>query len=174
MISGFALTLVALTAVASAASAQQTTTPVPPPTAVAPSPEALPPPTLNTEPLGGGQQQAALPEPRGSGDLLAAIRDNPDASRELATMGPVPRHKVELRDAAALERQARDPDAVRTAFNDNRQGMNQVRHSIIRNRSLDSDISRAQVPIDHVVAADVAQNGDVVIYAYPQGLVPPQ
>ena len=172
MVSRFVLTLIALSAGSAAALAQPAVTPVPPPEAVAPSPAALPPPANVSE--RPAEQQASLPEDAGTRDLLAAIRDNPDSSRQIAALGPVPASRIEIRDAAALERESRRPDTVRTAMNDNPEGVREVRQSIIRNRSVDQHIAREQVPITNVVAADVANDGHVVVYAYPQGVTPPQ
>lgn len=168
------LPLLALTAVP--ALAQGARTP-PPAEAVAPNSQAAPAPRfgLNNEPDSERPvQSAALPPDTGTAALLGAIHDNAGTSRALASLSPVPPGRIEIRDAAALERQAQDPTAVRTALNDNGQGVDDLRRSLIRNRQIDRDLARQQVPINHVVAADVANNGKVVIYAYPQGVVPPR
>ncbi|HLN23113.1 MAG TPA: hypothetical protein VK558_03930 [Patescibacteria group bacterium] len=123
------------------------------------------------------QQQAALTPSGDMGDMLSAIRDSAKIGQQIDALGPLPDDKVELRDAYAIEQSGNggsNVDQLQQAINDNRQSVQDLRQSLIRNKSVDLALSRDQVPLTNVVAANIQPDGKVVVYAYPQDRVPPK
>ena len=119
------------------------------------------------------QQQATLPPGGDLGDMLSAIRDSEKVGQQIDALGPLPEDKVELRDAYAIEQSGGgNADQLQQALNDNRQSVQNLRQSLVRNKSVDLALSRDQVPLSNVVAANVQSDGKVVVYAYPQNRVP--
>ena len=120
-----------------------------------------------------GQEQAMAPSSSSFNALLTAIGRARDTGQSIQALGPLPDSKVELRDAYNIEQRPGDPERLQSALNDNRQGLQELRRDLISNKSVDLALARDQVPIDHVVAAEVQPDGKVVVYAFPQSRVPP-
>jgi hypothetical protein len=135
--------------------------------------EVITPPSVTDQ---ADQQQAALTPSGDLGDMLTAIRDSAKIGPQIDALGPLPDSRVEVRDAYAIEQSGGggNVDQLQQAFNDNRQSVQDLRQALARNKSVDLALSRDQVPLNNVVAANIQPDGKVVVYAYPQDRVPPK
>ena len=52
--------------------------------------------------------------------------------------------------------------------------MQKLRQALAQQKSVNLALSRQQVPLSNVLAANVEPDDRVVVYAYPQTRVPPQ
>ncbi len=125
------------------------------------------------QPAMSTQEQASAPATAASEDMLSALRNSRQIADQIATLGPVPAHKVEIRNAQQLS-QGAQPGQFDQAFNDNKQAVQDLRKALIRNKSVDRALSRDQIPITDVVAANVEPDGRIVVYAFPQTAGAPQ
>lgn len=117
-------------------------------------------------------QQSALP-PMADNELLASVENAGQNGRHIQSMRRVTAHQVEIRNAYEIAQGAGQLDQLAQAVDNNRQSVDQLRHSLIKNGSVSHVLARGQVPITNVVGANVEPNGNVVVYAYPQTRVPP-
>ena len=119
------------------------------------------------------EQQASAPASAAFDDMLSAVQNSRQTAQRISSLGAVAEDRVELRDAYQLSL-AGPPGQLDQTYASNRDAVQALRQALIANKSVDRALSREQVPIADVVAADLRPDGHVVVYAYPQVQVPPR
>lgn len=120
------------------------------------------------------QEQAALPDQQPFGRMIQAMGNSESVGERVAGMGDIPPGSIDYRDAHALEMSGGNRDDLARAFDDNRGRIGALRQDLVENHSVSMALAQKQIPFDHVMAAEIERDGKLVIYAYPQGVVPPQ
>lgn len=123
---------------------------------------------------GSFQEQASLPDQQPFGRMIQAMGTSDSVGARIAGMGEIPPGSIDYRDAHALEMSGGNRDDLARAFDDNRDRIGALRQDLVENHSVSMALAQKQIPFDHVMAAEIERDGKLVIYAYPQGVVPPQ
>ncbi len=129
--------------------------------------------TALAQPALSPEQQASAPASAAFDDMLSAVQNSGQTAQRLSSLGPVAEDRVELRDAYQLSLSG-PPGKLDQTYAGNKDHVQTLRQALLANKSLDRALSREQVPVADVVAADIRPDGRVVVYAYPQIQVPPR
>ncbi len=115
-----------------------------------------------------GQQSSSVP-PQGAANydnMMAAIGNEPQQSQRLANLGTVSPDKVIIANADMMARGGTSR-SLNEAMHNNARSIGDLRRQIEANPSLKDVLVARNVPVNNVVAIDIAKGGGVVVYALP-------